>query len=36
MSWLKHFPHYAAFAGVMALLLALLSRLIARDAALLL
>lgn len=36
MSWLKRFPHYAAFAGVTLVLLAMLSRLLSRDAALLL
>jgi len=36
MNWLKRFPHYAAFASLMALLLAVLPRLMARDAALLL
>ena len=36
MNWLKRFPHYAVFAGVLLLLAALLLRLIARDTALLL
>lgn len=36
MSWLKRFPHYAAFASMMALLLAVLLGVMARDAALLL
>ena len=36
MNWLKRFPHYAAFAATMAVGLAVLLRLMARDAALLL
>jgi uncharacterized membrane protein len=36
MSWLKRFPHYAAFASLMLLLLAVLPRVMAGDTALLL
>ncbi|WP_353216602.1 DUF1345 domain-containing protein [Sandarakinorhabdus sp.] len=36
MNWLKRFPHYTAFAGLMAILLALLPQIMPRDTALLL